>query len=349
MALSKTDKSPINFNGRIIWLDIVKLFAILLVVYGHCIQQFDGNYLESSLFVAIYSFHMPLFMMLSGYMLDYDKLLNWKGVLSKRLYQLIFPSIFWLTIVYVIKNALDISQLSLSRTLWYGLWFLKSLFVCTILLVVPQQIFRHKYISLTISLILSQMTVFIPHLWFLQLNVMLPSLVAGMFVKDIFVKSKKQTAIITIVSFIVFLVLLHSFDKDILYPDMFLLLSDNWIDQYYTQLYKVIIGISGGISILGLFKILFESAETKFFKRLSAFGRFTLEIYILQSLILEVLLSHYLEISPDNYGDYIWLIYMSLSIIVIAVSICLAKILSRCGLEWTFNFNKIKSLCLKFH
>lgn len=348
MALSKTDKSSINFNGRIIWLDIVKLFAILLVVYGHCIQQFDGNYLESSLFVAIYSFHMPLFMMLSGYMLDYDKLLNWKGVLSKRLYQLIFPSIFWLTIVYVIKDALDISQLSLSRTLWYGLWFLKSLFVCTILLVVPQQIFRHKYISLTISLILSQMTVFIPHLWFLQLNVMLPSLVAGMFVKDIFVRSKIQTAIITIVSFIVFGVLLHSFDKDILYPDMFLLLSDNWIDQYYIQLYKVIIGISGAIAILGLFRILFESAETKFFKRLSVLGRFTLEIYVLQSLILEVLLSHYLEISPDNYGDYIWLIYTSLSIIVIAVSICLAKILSRCGLEWTFNFNKIKSLCLKF-
>lgn len=348
MALSKTDKSPINSKGRIIWLDIVKLFAIVLVVYGHCIQQFDGNYLESSLFVAIYSFHMPMFMMLSGYMLDYNKLLNWKGVLAKRLYQLIFPSIFWLTIAYVIKGALDISQLSLSRALWFGLWFLKSLFVCTILLVVPQQIFRHKYISLTISLILSQITVFIPHLWFLQLNVMLPSLMAGMFVKDIFVKSKKQTVIITIVSFIVFLFLLHYFDKDILYPDMFLMLSDNWIDQYYIQLYKVIIGISGGISILGLFKILFESAEIKIIKRLSALGRFTLEIYILQSLILEVLLSHYLEISPDNYGDYIWLIYISLSIIVIAISFCLAKILSRCGLDWTFNFNKIKSLCLKF-
>ncbi|PWB02502.1 acyltransferase family protein [Duncaniella muris] len=348
MALSKTDKSPINSKGRIIWLDIVKLFAIVLVVYGHCIQQFDGNYLESSLFVAIYSFHMPMFMMLSGYMLDYNKLLNWKGVLAKRLYQLIFPSIFWLTIAYVIKGALDISQLSLSRALWFGLWFLKSLFVCTILLVVPQQIFRHKYISLTISLILSQITVFIPHLWFLQLNVMLPSLMAGMFVKDIFVKSKKQTVIITIVSFIVFLFLLHSFDKDILYPNMFLMLSDNWIDQYYIQLYKLIIGISGGISILGLFKILFESAEIKIIKRLSALGRFTLEIYILQSLILEVLLSHYLEISPDNYGDYIWLIYISLSIIVIAISFCLAKILSRCGLDWTFNFNKIKSLCLKF-
>lgn len=83
---------------------------------------------------------------------------------------------------------------------------------------------------------------------------------------------------------------------------------------------------------MGLFKILFESAEIKIIKRLSVLGRFTLEIYILQSLILEVLLSHYLEISPDNCGDYIWLIYISLSIIVIAISFCLAKILSRCGL-----------------
>ena len=201
MAFSKTDKSQIISDGRIVWLDIVKLFAIFLVVYGHCIQQFDCNYLESSLFVTIYSFHMPLFMMLSGYMLDYDKFLNWKEVLTKRLYQLILPSIFWLIIVYVIKDIFDISQLSLSRSLWYGLWFLKSLFACTILLVVPQQIFRHKYISLTISLILSQITVFIPNLWFLQLNIMLPSLVAGMFVKDIFVKSKELAVVITIVSF----------------------------------------------------------------------------------------------------------------------------------------------------
>lgn len=348
MALSKTDKSPINSKGRIIWLDIVKLFAIVLVVYGHCIQQFDGNYLESSLFVAICSFHMPLFMMLSGYVLNYNKLLNYKGVLTKRFCQLILPSLFWITIIYVIENAIDVRHLPFSRALWYGLWFLKSLFACTLILVIPMRFIRNKYFSLTISLILSQMTVFIPHLWFLQLNVMLPSLMAGMFVKDIFVKSKKQTVIITIVSFIVFLFLLHSFDKDILYPNMFLMLSDNWIDQYYIQLYKVIIGISGGISILGLFKILFESAEPQIFKRLSVLGRFTLEIYILQSLILEVLLSHYLEISPDNYGDYIWLIYISLSIIVIAISFCLAKILSRCGLYWTFNFNKIKSLCLKF-
>lgn len=348
MALSKTDKSQIIFGGRIIWLDIVKLFAIFLVVYGHCIQQFDDHYKESSLFLIIYSFHMPLFMMLSGYILDYTRLLNWRQIVTKRFCQLILPSLFWMSVICATENVIGAWHLSFSRSLWYGLWFLKSLFACTILLVVPQQIFRHKYISLTISLILSQITVFIPHLWFLQLNVMLPSLVAGMFVKDIFVKSKKLTVIITIVSAIVFTLLLHSFDKDILYPDMFLLLSDNWIDQYYTQLYKVIIGISGAIAILGLFKILFESAETKFFKRLSVLGRFTLEIYILQSLILEVLLSRYLEISPDNLGNYIWLIYIFLSIIVIAVSICLAKFLSKCGLEWTFNFNKIKSLCLKF-
>lgn len=348
MAFSNTDKSQIISGGRIIWLDIVKLFAIFLVVYGHCIQQFDDQYKESFQFLIISSFHMPLFMMLSGYMLDYDRLLNWKGILTKRLYQLILPSILWITVIYIIESIIEIHHLSFSRSLWYGLWFLKSLFACTILLVVPQQIFRHKYISLTISLILSQITVFSPHLWFLQLNVMRPSLVAGMFVKDMFVKSKELIVVITIVSFIVFIFLLLSFDKNILYPDMFLMLSDNWIDQYNILLYKVIIGIFGAIAVLGLFKILFESVENKLLKRFSVWGRFTLEIYILQSLILEVLLSHYLEISPDNFGNYIWLIYISLSIIVIAVSICLAKILSKCGLEWTFNFNKIKSLCLKF-
>ena len=48
---------------RIHWIDIAKGIAIMLVVIGHVPDAFDAPFYR----VAIYTFHMPLFFFLSGY------------------------------------------------------------------------------------------------------------------------------------------------------------------------------------------------------------------------------------------------------------------------------------------
>ena len=48
-------------------IDLLKALAVSLVIVGHVIQYFVPNYDNSTLFRLIYSFHMPLFMVLSGY------------------------------------------------------------------------------------------------------------------------------------------------------------------------------------------------------------------------------------------------------------------------------------------
>ena len=56
------------------WVDAVKGLAIYLVILGHAIQYAtsqDYNYAGNSIFQIIYSFHMPLFMMMSGYLFAY--------------------------------------------------------------------------------------------------------------------------------------------------------------------------------------------------------------------------------------------------------------------------------------
>lgn len=58
-------------KDRILWIDVVKGLLILSVVLGHCIQEtlkvrglgFDENLWRN----LIYSFHMPAFMAMSGY------------------------------------------------------------------------------------------------------------------------------------------------------------------------------------------------------------------------------------------------------------------------------------------
>ena len=52
---------------RIIHLDVLKFFAIYLVVLGHSIQLVEKDFMHNSLFEFIYSSHMPLFVSLSGY------------------------------------------------------------------------------------------------------------------------------------------------------------------------------------------------------------------------------------------------------------------------------------------
>ena len=56
-------------------IDNLKGIGITLVVIGHCIQYGSGNiFLQNNLFYTnilfrfIYSFHMPFFMLISGYL-----------------------------------------------------------------------------------------------------------------------------------------------------------------------------------------------------------------------------------------------------------------------------------------
>lgn len=69
MALSDNSKSKTLQRERIYMFDNIKFLAILLVVIGHAIDfltRQSGNWLEKSMFLTIYSVHMPLFIFISG-------------------------------------------------------------------------------------------------------------------------------------------------------------------------------------------------------------------------------------------------------------------------------------------
>lgn len=61
-------------NNRLIWADSIKGWLILLVIIGHCIASIIGNDAANLDYwwCLIYSFHMPAFIAISGY-------LNYRG------------------------------------------------------------------------------------------------------------------------------------------------------------------------------------------------------------------------------------------------------------------------------
>lgn len=78
---------------RLFYLDVMKGILIILVILGHSIQDTISDYQNNFLFRFIYSFHMPLFFAISGYLTfknKYDKTL-----LKKRALQLLVPFGVW--------------------------------------------------------------------------------------------------------------------------------------------------------------------------------------------------------------------------------------------------------------
>lgn len=116
---------------RLPYIDNLKGVLILLVVLGHCIQATDLDFENNTIFRYIYSFHMPLFMWVSGFV-SYKVQISWKSI-TKRFYQLMLPFISWAIVNSCIKQDI----IHLYKVLLHpdtGLWFLWALFFITLLL-----------------------------------------------------------------------------------------------------------------------------------------------------------------------------------------------------------------------
>lgn len=49
-----TCKGVINDQGRLLQIDLLKLFVIALVIWGHCIQNFSHNLYSEELFIEFF-------------------------------------------------------------------------------------------------------------------------------------------------------------------------------------------------------------------------------------------------------------------------------------------------------
>ena len=176
-----------NKTGRIYLFDNIKFLAILLVVIGHAINfmtEADGNMLEKSLFLTIYSIHMPLFIFISGLFLrPMDK--------STK-----FPKqkvISYILIGIVLRIMMSLLRLILGKNMSYSLldmydsfaWFMWAIAVFITLM----WIFReyNTKIILLLSLLIGCMAGYDKFLGdkfaLMRIAVFLPFFVAGYMIK----------------------------------------------------------------------------------------------------------------------------------------------------------------------
>jgi fucose 4-O-acetylase-like acetyltransferase len=133
---------------RIKWLDVARGFGIILVILGH-------QSIPDSIKIHIYSFHMPLFFIVSGFLLSFGKEDSFNKFLGKKAKSILWPYLYisilsWLYWLLIGRNFGADSHLNvewwvpLLGTLYgsdqgyflvhnYALWFLPCLFLSEII------------------------------------------------------------------------------------------------------------------------------------------------------------------------------------------------------------------------
>lgn len=123
---------------RDIRIDMLKGFAMVLVILGHCIQfvYAPEGYEQNFFFRVIYSFHMPLFMFISGYTVALTNIAISRKWLTRRAVSLMIPFITWAVISSIVHAWKDAPAFFWHIILYpeNGMWFLLVLFYnCAVL------------------------------------------------------------------------------------------------------------------------------------------------------------------------------------------------------------------------
>ncbi|NJR18130.1 MAG: acyltransferase family protein [Calothrix sp. CSU_2_0] len=145
------------------FLDYTKGILMLLVVYGHAIQYiaYNGNgegFFQDPIFKAIYIFHMPLFMAISGFVsFSSIQKSTFLTVVNKRFANLIVPIICW-SILYTSTFFLirkDSSIYSFFHYLFsnviHSFWFLWALFAAITIIALVKRFGHDKPYGIILS------------------------------------------------------------------------------------------------------------------------------------------------------------------------------------------------------
>lgn len=145
------------------YIDISKGVAIILVVLGHCIQYgfgkdffYNKSFYDIPLFKCIYSFHMPLFMLISGYLYYYSIQRPALNVIWRKTRSLIIPLIAWQSLfLYISFLRGERIEFGIIPIIYlHELWFLRALYLGCLLVLFVKYLLKDSFIAYIIIVVL---------------------------------------------------------------------------------------------------------------------------------------------------------------------------------------------------
>ena len=272
------------------FIDSLKGVAIILVVIGHVVGTMLGEdqATQNVLFRICYSFHMPLFMTISGFLTGgTTKDFKW---LRKRALRLLLPWVIWTTVFCIVRFDG-----------WYGfidyffiepaIWFLPCLFLCNTYLVLLNYTKTKKVIiAITVYFAVSIIGVILGIRMIKDFTIFLPFYMLGYIYKikiSDFLKSRQKILILLICTVIYPVSMLFytfgtseaaeraektvekiGFGNDLIFKAAY------WFNS------RFIIACLGMVACVAIFKILYRYARVVL-NPFAFIGQHTMAIYIL--------------------------------------------------------------------
>jgi len=212
-------------------IDILRGIAVLSVLLGHAIQRgMVINYEQNIIFKIIYSFHMPLFMLLSGYtMYKYTEKYD-INFIRKKFIRLIIPTIVWSYLIYFVRNfefvgikefiLFPSNILEYTKTLFWHpdilIWFLYIVFLCNIIFYIHKKIVKDKYekFDILVTILFTIIIYLLPNKNFGmgRLQIYFPIFSLGYYVAKYFEYIKKYLKYLLIPSIITYILIFSRFN-----------------------------------------------------------------------------------------------------------------------------------------
>ena len=314
-------------------LDIAKGIAIILVVFGHCIQFGNGleflergTFFDDWLFKIIYSFHMPLFMMVSGYFYFFTLTKNsFKGLIVSRINKILVPIFVWgglFTVVTIIgkggeSNVINVI-ISYVKYSILSLWFLWAVFWCSLIVLFVNRFFKDNIFVYILGFIVT--FVITDSLNFSVYKFMYPFFVGGyLYSKNKEKIDKKILSVkvehLLIGLFVLYILLIFNFERSsFIYTSGYTIIGINMINQIYINLFRLFIGLFGSVFILLLINFLIKKYGYRKVYLISKLGKESLGIYIISGYLI-LILSRF---TPDLKLNYLINIVETFAILVLS-------------------------------
>ncbi len=315
--------------GRIQYLDLVKLFTIYLVILGHVIAMMVNGYaVGERLYAIIYSFHMPLFMLLSGYFIS-NKSLNkpFNDFLITKAKQLLLPTltctIICVIYIYFARNYVDLRTEIIGNS-----WFLKTLFVYYLIFHIVKHISLNDWLLMFVSCFLLFV---IPYASTLQINLLFPYFWGGYMLRKYNILEKisfswKYSFIFTLI-----FVVVYFFQRYYNIPNYIAIDVNSILLSGHLIVYRYIVGFSGCLATITIVSSIYHFYD-RFGQNeggLSKYGKWTLGVYVLQTVLIINIFPDTLAWEIKNPFLFNVIVAPSISILFLILCLFLINLLSK--------------------
>ncbi len=324
------------------YFDLLRGSVIFLVVFGHSIQFGSGaiyldneEFFENIIFRMIYCFHMPIFMMISGYFFSYSiRKYTVFQLIKGRITHLLLPIFLWGTLEYLFLKLKD-GLLTTSFREWghhmmYGFWFLWAIFYASMIITIVKCFFGDSLLVYFLGWLIFFIT---PDICNFQLyKFMYPyfvcSYLIGKHQKYLSEKLKGRVALIACVTGMMTMALFPFFHYDAyIYTTGYQILNRILpIRQLGIDIFRMIIGFSGSLFWTSLLYLIYKrtKVENIIIRMVSKLGCMAMGVYIVSGYLFQ----YGLKVLTKNFTQN-YLVNLLETVLVLGISVVCTRELMR--------------------